>query len=287
VVEYVDLTMALTTNGGQSDGSFKAFTEISPSCSASNPPTPCDDNPRFIAPFEADAKPGAGSHWVAGGRYVWDNQGKGWATRCAGSACDWKVARDLGADRSTTGIGVYGPTIYAGWCGPCNPSRSSSTGEGFASGIDTNVSGSWQRIAAPVNRIITSFWIDPTDTKHVIAVASGYSSTWVESAGVGHVFESTNGGTAWNDVSGDPVSATGLPDSPGDDVLVTPSGKIVVATDVGVFVADKGTTNVAKSWSRLGSNLPNVVASDISFTSDGKKILVATYGRGLWTVPTP
>ena len=277
VVEYVDLTMALTTNGGKSDGSFPSFTEISPSCSASNPPSPCDDNPRFIAPFEADAKPGGIKHWVAGGRYVWDNQGKGWDTRCAGSACDWKSVRDLGAGHSTTGLGVYGDTVYAGWCGPCNPSVSSSIGVGFASGIDTNVGGTWHTMAAPVNRFITSFWVDPAHVTHVFAVASGYSRKWIESAGVGHVFESTDGGADWNDMSGN------LPDAPGDDVLVTPSGKVVVSTDVGVFVASKGST----SWLRLGDNLPNVVASDISFTSDGQNILVATYGRGLWTIPTP
>ena len=282
VVEYVDLTMALTTNGGRSDGSANSnsFIDISPSCSASAPPTPCDDNPRFIAPFEADAR--NINHWVAGGRYVWDNESKGWATRCAGAACDWKHVRDLGAGHSTTGLGVDGTTIYAGWCGPCNPAAT-STSLPFGSGVDTNASGKWERVPAPANRMITSFWIDPKDPLHVISVASGYSRTWVESAGVGHVFESKDGGANWKDLSGKPgIDANALPDAPGDDILVV-NGQMVVATDVGVFVATLGTS----SWSRLGDNLPNAVASDLSLTSDGSKILVGTYGRGLWTIPVP
>ena len=117
----------------------------------------------------------------------------------------------------------------------------------------------------------------------MISIASGYSRTWVESAGVGHVFESKDGGANWNDLSGKPgIDANALPDAPGDDILVV-NGQMVVATDVGVFVATLGTS----SWSRLGDNLPNAVASDLSLTSDGSKILVGTYGRGLWTIPVP
>ncbi|HZP90593.1 MAG TPA: glycosyl hydrolase, partial [Actinomycetota bacterium] len=72
VVEYVLLDMALTTNGGESDGSAPAFREISPSCYAfTYTPDPCDPNPRFIAPFVADPQ-APNDHWVAGGQYVWE-----------------------------------------------------------------------------------------------------------------------------------------------------------------------------------------------------------------------
>ena len=55
--EYVDNDMWLTTNGGQSDGSTAAWREITPSCYAfTYTPDPCDPNPRFIAPFEADPR---------------------------------------------------------------------------------------------------------------------------------------------------------------------------------------------------------------------------------------
>jgi hypothetical protein len=42
--------------------------------------------------------------------------------------------------------------------------------------------------------------------------------------GVGHVFETTTGGTSWTDVSGN------LPDAPMDDIVFE-GGKLVVASD--------------------------------------------------------
>lgn len=72
VVEYVDLDLARTTDGG------KSWTEITPSCFPFTyaPIAGCDPRPRFIAPFKADTR--NPDHWVAGGSYVWDNGGKGW-----------------------------------------------------------------------------------------------------------------------------------------------------------------------------------------------------------------
>src|SRR6266576_351214 len=47
---------------------------------------------------------------------------------------------------------------------------------------------------------------------------------WVPNAGVGHVFESSNAGVTWTDVSGN------LPDAPADDLVVTVIFKDVAAT---------------------------------------------------------
>src|SRR5205814_1828691 len=78
------LTMARTENGGRSDGTTRSYTTITPTCwsfiAIEFQPRPCDHNPRFIAPFVADAK--NADHWVAGGQKVWDNRGKGWQTVC-------------------------------------------------------------------------------------------------------------------------------------------------------------------------------------------------------------
>jgi hypothetical protein len=37
------------------------------------------------------------------------------------------------------------------------------------------------------------------------------------------------------------------------------------------------------AWSRLGTDLPNVVVNDIRLNPEGKTLLAATHGRGLWT----
>ncbi|HVD48350.1 MAG TPA: glycosyl hydrolase, partial [Candidatus Limnocylindria bacterium] len=93
--------------------------------------------------------------------------------------------------------------------------------------------------------------------------------------GVGHVYETTTGGATWADVS------VGLPDVPMDDVVYE-KGKIVVATDFGVFTsADNGTT-----WYRYGTGLPNVVVNQLTQDPNGN-LVAATHGRGIWTIPAP
>ena len=282
VSEYTDNDMWSTTNGGYSPGgSITAWKEITPSCFAFlYTPNPCDPTPRFIAPFRAD--PRNVKHWVTGGAYVWDNGGKGWDTSCSATACDWKIVDDLGGSGgSTTALAVDGSTIYAGWCGPqsaCNPEDLSTTGAGFVSGIRTNVGGSWHSTskAGLPNRYINSLVVDPSDVHHVYAVFGGFSRRWIPNAGVGHVFESTNGGASWKDISGN------LPDAPADD-LVMSHGTLVVATDIGVFSTSQAGPG---AWARYGSGLPGAAVVDLSTMPDGA-ILAATHGRGLWKITAP
>jgi hypothetical protein len=276
VNEYVDLTMARTENGGVSDGTTRSYTTITPTCATTIgiefDPQPCDPNPRFIAPYTADPK--NINHWVGGGQMVWDNQGAGWKTVCNSDVCDWQPVRDLGAGAQSTAIGVSGKTIYAGWCGNgCNPGGALP----FVSGIDTNAGGSWHRVSAPnlPNRIPTSFYIDPKNANHVVVVYGAFSRRWIVGAGVGHVFESTDGGTSWADRSGN------LPDAPVNDVVVF-HGKLVVGTDVGVFLTSAGSPG---SWSRVGTNLPNASTNDLAVAPSGQYLISATHGRGIWKFP--
>lgn len=279
VVEYVDLDMALTTNGGRSDGTTSAWIEMTPSCFAfTYTPSPCDPNPRFIAPFRADAT--NLNHWVAGGEFVWDNGGAGWNTRCSSTSCNWQKVYDTGAGHSVTAIAVNGNVTYAAWCGPsgCNPKQSSTSGAGFSRGVVTNYGGGWHDITGTLpDRYVNSIAIDPANSKHIYAVLGGFSRRWIPNAGVGHVFESTNAGASWTDISGN------LPDAPADDLLITAGGKLVVGTDIGVFSTSIGST----TWSRLGTGLPNAAVNDLSFAPDRSYILAATHGRGIWKISTP
>lgn len=271
VNSYVYNLMARTENGGVSQGKTNAYTTITMTCPSLDDVgqgdlKPCDPNPRFVAPFEADQK--NVEHWVAGGQMVWDNRGAGWSTVCTPAKCDWKMVHDLGAGAQTTALGVSGAVTYAGWCGNgCNPGGALP----FTSGIDTNYGGSWHRISAPdlPNRIPTSFAVDPANAAHVYAVYGGFSRNWIPAGGVGHVFESTNGGASWKDVSGN------LPDAPVNDVVLA-GGTLVVATDVGVF------TSGATGWSRV-AGLPNVSTNDLAMSPKGDYVVLATHGRGMWT----
>jgi photosystem II stability/assembly factor-like uncharacterized protein len=82
----------------------------------------------------------------------------------------------------------------------------------------------------------------------------------------------------WTDISAN------LPDAPADDLVATPSGHLVVASDIGVMIS----SNLhGGTWTRLGTNLPNASVNDLQLSPDGTYIIAATHGRGIWTIPTP
>ncbi len=125
------------------------------------------------------------------------------------------------------------------------------------------------------NRYISGVTVDPSNPAHAYAVFSGFSRHWIPGGGVGHVFETTNGGQSWTDISGN------LPDIPGD-ALVLANGRLALGTDQGVFTAAEGQGS-ATAWSRLGTGLPNAVVDDLT-AGPGGYIYAATHGRGVWRI---
>jgi hypothetical protein len=260
----VHLSTARTENGGKSDFTTPGYTTMSPSCDNPVPGTladPCDPGTLFIAPYSADIA--NLDHWVAGGRYVWDNQGKGWNTACGPTACDWKNVHDTGAQ--ITAVVAKGNTIYAAW-------QHRDAAKVYHSGIDTNYGGSWHRLATPdlPARYITSISLDPVRDGHLYISFGGYTDKWAPGAGKGHVFESGDGGAGWTDDTGS------LPDLPATS-LVQWNGVLAVATDAGVYV------RLAGQWFKLGTDLPNASGQQLVVAPEGTALLLATHGRGLWS----
>lgn len=264
VGEYTNLAMYSTSDGGHT------FDTISPLCGYYNGPD-CDPSARFTAPFQADVH--NANHWVAAGNKVWDSV-KGWNTQCADTTCDWVPVHSFGTDAAGgynvgTAVAVSGVTTYAAWVDSNgNPSPS------FASGIDTNYGGSWHRISSPVlpNRYIAGLTVDSANPAHVYAIYNGYSRRWIPGGGLGTVFESTDGGATWRNVSGN------LPDAPGNGLAIV-GGKLVLGTDIGLFVANAATPT---KWSRVDA-LPNVVVDNVRNLPGSKNgVVVATHGRGIW-----
>ena len=60
--------------------------------------------------------------------------------------------------------------------------------------------------------------------------------------------------------------------------------ELVLSTDLGVFVSHASDPTL---WSELGTGIPNAAVTDLTLTPDGDTIVVATYGRGLWSIPVP
>ncbi len=260
LTEYTDLSPAITNDGG------RHWRDV----------TPSDPLPLFIAPVVQDDS--IASDFYGGGEFLWKTT-KGFDTL----AGDWSSAFDTGAGHSISAIGVAGGHGYAAWCGPCWPGYISETG--FARGLVTNVGGAWRQLdlttvpagcdAVP-NRYITGIAVDPADQRHAYISLSGYARHWMvgpDDPGVGHVFQTTDGGMCWHDVSGD------LVDAPANDVAIVGT-HLVVADDVGVFASGLA----GGTWKTVGVGLPHTIVVDLNPMPDGR-LLAATHGRGLWAIP--
>ena len=271
VGEYTDGTMYSSTNGGH------AFVDdVSPTCAAQatvgipgGPRPDCDPGARFVTPLIQDQQDK--NVWVTGGQFVWITKA-GWNTRCNNDVCSWKNVFDTGAGHAVTALSSAngGDTVYAAWV-----ANGGNPGPAFASGIATNYGGKWHNVnmAGLPNRYIAGVTVDPHNPAHAYAVFNGYSRRWIPGGGVGHVFETTNGGQSWTDVSGN------LPDI-ASDALVLSHGKMALATDGGAFVAATG-QGTGTTWSRLGTGLPNASINDLT-VGPGGSIYAATHGRGIW-----
>ncbi|HEX4702903.1 MAG TPA: hypothetical protein VH352_12295, partial [Pseudonocardiaceae bacterium] len=271
VGEYTDGTMYSSTDGGHSFADFVSPTCVAQATTGITPRPDCDPAARFVTPVVPDQQ--NKNVWLIGGRYVWETTA-GWHTSCTDSACSWTNVYDTGAGHAVTALSSAGGgnVIYAAWAaGGGNP------GASFASGIATNYGGTWHQVnmTGLPNRYIAGVTVDPANPAHAYAIFNGYSRRFIPGGGVGHVFETTNGGQSWTDISGN------LPDI-ASDALVLSHGKLALGTDAGVFTAAEGRGG-ATTWFRLGTRLPNAAVDDLTDGHDGY-IYAATHGRGVWRI---
>jgi hypothetical protein len=116
-------------------------------------------------------------------------------------------------------------------------------------------------------RYVTDLAVNPKDAAEAWATFSGFGS--------GHVFHTDDYGATWTDISGY------LPDAPVHAIAIDERRSpptVFAGTDVGVLVSF---TNGAH-WAKTGGGLPNAVVTDLLMDRTAKRLLAATYGRGLW-----
>jgi hypothetical protein len=271
VQEYVYLSLRMTKTCAN-PASTQAWLDLSQATTTSIAPP--DINAQFIAPFIANAK--NNDQWLAGGNSIW-YQGKGFAIK---SGSEWQKVKTLASPSQTfTAIAYSGSKALATWCGPCSNSTTALFQRGATVGTFDGTTWTWKDITFPSafpNRYLQAAAIDPSNDTHMFLGVNGFSRRYTEGpgAGFGHVFESKNAGETWTDISGN------LPDIPVNDILVLPSGGLVVATDLGVVYR----ASAAAPWTRLGgASLPAIVAMDLTLGPDGN-IYVGTHGRGIWRI---
>ncbi len=132
----------------------------------------------------------------------------------------------------------------------------------------------WTKVESPVfpGRWVTRITVDPDDPKIAWASFSG----WRSGEPYPHLVMTSDGGNTWVDIVGKRI-----PQAPVNDVIRHPSKKswLFIATDVGVF----RTTNLGKTWLKVGANLPLVPINDIDLPAGSETLYAATYGRSVWT----
>jgi photosystem II stability/assembly factor-like uncharacterized protein len=129
----------------------------------------------------------------------------------------------------------------------------------------------WSAITLPTASInVTYIAVKNNDPNTVWITYGGYTTG-------SKVYESTNGGTSWTNIS------TGLPNLPLMNIVqykvATDRNVLFVGTDVGVYVKDG-----SASWASFNTGLPNVVVTELEIYYGGSvnKLRAGTYGRGLW-----
>ena len=103
---------------------------------------------------------------------------------------------------------------------------------------------------------------------------------WVSFAGYDsdqQVWRTTDAGANWENLS------TGLPALPIHVLTPLPNGSWACGSELGVHVWDES----AQSWSDLGQGLPLTPVVDMAVDSLLNRMVVSTYGRGLWACALP
>lgn len=302
--EYTFGAISVTTDGGTS------WASIDPGLT----------NSRFSTPFAMD--PTDAEHLVTAGREVVETtlgpsttSGFTDAAEADDSTSTWIRVFDLGTrtspgdpaatatatdpDNSMTAIATRGDATYVGFCGQCDTlNKLVDSGPVFQNGLATNIGGDkrpksgtsngWHLAPAKglPNRYITNIAIDPRNAKTIYVTLGGYTRRWVpagavgdvnKAIGKGHLFKSTNGGKSFRNITGN------LPDSPATAVTVR-KGQLIVGTDVGAFASGpRGTTSKKPRFTRL-KGLPPAPVASVALKPDNPNLLVlAMFGRGVWT----
>jgi photosystem II stability/assembly factor-like uncharacterized protein len=137
------------------------------------------------------------------------------------------------------------------------------------------------QIPVAANAYISCIDVEATNANHILVTLSNF--------GVTSIWESTNGGTSWNNIEGN------LPDMPVHWGIFAPSsailsgstgGGILLGTELGVWTTS-AINGVSTNWVANNSGLANVPVYMLRYKSSTALVAAATHGRGLFTTILP
>ncbi len=242
--EYYGISLERSDDGGQNWNG--ATNGINP-----NDPQPKDgsDPAAFYVPFKLD--PANQSRVIYGTDHIYESVNRG----------------DNFSIIGTPGVaGLTQTTISsARWAFMAARSMPRRTARIF---VTFNDGTSWTNVSIPnYSGRYSDIYVNPANTSDVYVSRSSF--------GGGKIFHSTNGGTTWNDISGN------LPDEPFNAVLLDPqSGILYTGGDDGVY----SSANTGASWARLDptGDFPTVQVVDLALSPGANLIGAGTHGRGLF-----
>ncbi len=164
------------------------------------------------------------------------------------------------------------PAVEIVWVGTADGTVQVTSNAGsLASAIFTNVT------KAPLpNRFVSDIAADSNNPNRAVVVYSGFEANTPTT--LGHVFLTTDRGTAWTNISGN------LPDVPVTSVALDPNNnsRLWIGTDIGVFQ----TTDGGATWLHLTNGLPKVAVFMLRYQNATGNLVAATHGRGMYRLRT-
>ena len=139
-------------------------------------------------------------------------------------------------------------------------------------GFTTDHGTTWTPRNLPISGRVQDIQVSSTDAPTAYAVISNLTNS-----PFGIVFETTNGGATWTNISGNLAVNQAYWSLQIDST--TPGHPFVGAGD-GVYV----TANDGDSWSRFGRGLPGVQVFAIELSSNLGILGAGTHGRGSWEI---
>jgi hypothetical protein len=202
----------------------------------------------FYAPFVVD--PNNGDHVLFGANKLWETYDGGdtWNSISEQNGNIYTIGLANSNDSAT----IYYSTEQQIW-------------------VTTDHGGSWTPFdpGRPLNLGGTvDIQVDPADAQTAYAVVGFFNN-------IGQVFKTTNGGSSWQNISGnlhEPVWS----------LQIDPTGALYVGADDGVYATTDGGT----TWSRFGTGLPYVQVVQLELNSKLHILGAATHGRGMWEIKT-
>ena len=136
----------------------------------------------------------------------------------------------------------------------------------------TNSGQSWTSIKPGLpNYNISDVTVSDNDPNRLWVTLSEYNAS-------NKVFESSNGGSTWTNITG-----ANLPNLPVNCIVYQANANedLYIGTDIGVYHKD----NTMSDWAPYKNGLPNVVVNELEIHYPTNRIRAATFGRGVWDSP--